>query len=153
MVCMLYDSPSRTPFLHTHTHTTQHRTMTLPGPSINTIKTRLSNAVSLKDPRAIASAVELPSLPKRIVGTTGSGGSASQQHAENLRIDGADWSNVLNPLLDAHLAIQSVRPPPLISRKLMHVNFISGVGRMLFQSKGLIQVLMCRRLCVSIVAT
>lgn len=84
--------------------------MTLPGPSINTIKTRLSNAVSVKDPRAIASAVELPPLPKRIVGTTGSGGSASQQHAENLRIDGADWSNVLNPLLDAHLAIQSNDP-------------------------------------------
>lgn len=126
--------------------------MTLPGPSINTIKTRLSNAVSVKDPRAIASAVELPPLPKRIVGTTGSGGSASQQHAENLRIDGADWSNVLNPLLDAHLAIQSVRPPPLISSEKMHVNFISGVGLRLFQSKGLIQVLMCRRLCVSIVA-
>ena len=92
--------------------------MTLPGHTINTIKTRLSNTVSAKDPRGIASAVELPPLPKRIIDTTGSGGSESQQHhVENFRIDGADWSNVLNPLLDAHLAIQSVRPPPVDSRK------------------------------------
>jgi hypothetical protein len=126
--------------------------MALPGPSISTIKTRLSNAVSAKDPHAIASAVELPTLPKRIGCATGSGGSTAQQHGESLRIDGADWSNILNPLLDAHLAIQSVRPPPLISRKKLHVNVISGVGRRLFQSKGLNQVLMCLRLCVSIVA-
>ena len=84
--------------------------MTLPGPFINTIKTRLSNAVSAKDPPAIASAVEILSLPKRIEGASGIGVSALQQHGESLRIDGSDWSNVLNPLLDAHLAIQSVRP-------------------------------------------
>jgi hypothetical protein len=83
--------------------------MTLPGPTINAIKSKLHNAIQTKDPHAIAAAVDLPPLPKRIVG---SGSSSSQQqhsqHGEALKIDGVDWSNVLNPLLDAHYAIQSV---------------------------------------------
>jgi hypothetical protein len=115
--------------------------MTLLGPPvINTIKSKLSNAVSAKDPLAIASAVELPTLPKRIEGVTGSGGSASQQHGESLRVDGADWSNVLNPLLDAHLSIQLVRPWSVHSlMRGMHLNLNLGVGCILFQSKGLIR--------------
>ena len=77
----------------------------LPRSSINTIKSNLNNAVSAKDPHAIASAVDLPPLPKSA--------DASQQqqqtnHGEHLKVDGVDWSNVLNPLLNAHAAIQSV---------------------------------------------
>ena len=76
----------------------------LPKSSINTIKANLNKAVSAKDPHGIASAVDLPPLPK-----SGSDGSSSKtSHRENLKIDGVDWSNVLNPLLDAHSAIQSV---------------------------------------------
>ena len=77
----------------------------LPKSSINTIKANLNKAVSAKDPHGIASAVDLPPLPK-----SGSDGSSSSKtsHRENLKIDGVDWSNVLNPLLDAHSAIQSV---------------------------------------------
>ena len=87
--------------------------MTLPRPSINSIKSKLNNAVSVKDPHAIAKAVDLPPLPKGVGrGASRSGnnnGSQQQQiHGEHLKIDGVDWSNVLNPLLDAHLAIQNV---------------------------------------------
>jgi len=77
--------------------------MTLPGPAINAIKSKLHNAILTKDPHAIAAAVDLPPLPKRVVA-----GGSSSQHGESLKIDGVDWSNVLNPLLDAHFAIQSV---------------------------------------------
>lgn len=81
--------------------------MTLPGPAVNAIKSKLHNAIQTKDPHAIAAAVDLPPLPKRIVGS-GSSNSQQQQSQEALKIDGVDWSNVLNPLLDAHFAIQSV---------------------------------------------
>ena len=77
--------------------------MTLHGPAINTIKSKLHNAIQAKDPHAIAAAVDLPPLPKRVVA-----GGSSSQHGESLKIDGVDWSNVLNPLLDAHFAIQWV---------------------------------------------
>lgn len=85
--------------------------MSLPRSSVATIKSNLNSAISAKDPHAIASAVELPPLGK-------SGGDASvavgasqpppSPHAEYIKVDGVDWSNVLNPLLDAHLAIQLV---------------------------------------------
>ena len=75
----------------------------LPKSSINTIKANLNKAVSAKNPHGIASAVDLPPLPKN-----GGGSSSKSSHRENLKIDGADWSNVLNQLLDAHSAIQSV---------------------------------------------
>ena len=42
---------------------------------------------------------------------SGGGGGQQQQsnhHGEHLKVDGVDWSNVLNPLLDAHAAIQLV---------------------------------------------
>eukprot|EP00584_Thalassiosira_punctigera_P026439 CAMPEP_0172577488 /NCGR_PEP_ID=MMETSP1067-20121228/138258_1 /TAXON_ID=265564 ORGANISM="Thalassiosira punctigera, Strain Tpunct2005C2" /NCGR_SAMPLE_ID=MMETSP1067 /ASSEMBLY_ACC=CAM_ASM_000444 /LENGTH=412 /DNA_ID=CAMNT_0013370175 /DNA_START=1078 /DNA_END=2316 /DNA_ORIENTATION=- len=80
--------------------------MALPRTSINAIKIKLDNAVSAKDPRAIAAAVNLPAFPK-IVGAARNSGVAGSQHREHLKVDGVDWSNVLNPLLDAHLAIQS----------------------------------------------
>ena len=80
----------------------------LPRPYINAIKSKLNNAVSAKDPRAIAAAVDLPPFPKSGGASRGNGG-AGPQHRESLKIDGVDWSNVLNLLLDAHLAIQSVR--------------------------------------------
>lgn len=90
-------------FALTETQQTQHINM-LPKSSINSIKANLNKAVSAKDPHGIASAVDLPPLPK-----SGSDGSSSKSsHRENLKIDGVDWSNVLNPLLDAHSAIQSV---------------------------------------------
>ena len=74
-----------------------------------TIKSNLNNAVSAKDPHGIASAVDLPPLPTRVLGTSGDGdGNSQQQHQEYLKIDSVDWSNVLNPLLDAHSAIQAV---------------------------------------------
>ena len=83
--------------------------MTLHRASITAIKSNLSNALSAKDPHGIASAVDLPSLPTRVLGPSGDGdGNSQQQHQEYLKIDGVDWSNVLNPLLDAHSAIQAV---------------------------------------------
>ena len=83
----------------------------LPRSSVNAIKTKLNSAVSAKDPQAVAVAVDLPSLTSESVAgapTRPADGAGSQQHGEHLKIDGVDWSNVLNPLLDAHLAIQSV---------------------------------------------
>ena len=89
--------------------TKSNERMTLHRASITTIKSNLSNALSAKDPHGIASAVDLPSLPTRVLGPSGGGhGNSQQQHQEYLKIDGVDWSNVLNPLLDAHSAIQSV---------------------------------------------
>ena len=85
--------------------------MSLPRSSITAIKSNLNVAISAKDPHAIASAVDLPPLVKSAGDNDAS--LASQPppspHAEYLKIDGVDWSNVLNPLLDAHLAIQLVR--------------------------------------------
>lgn len=83
--------------------------MALPRASINTIKSNLSNALSAKDPHGIASAVDLPPLPKSVGLSGGGDGSSQQHHQEYLKIDGVDWSNVLNPLLDTHSAIQLVR--------------------------------------------
>lgn len=64
----------------------------------------------MKDPHAIASAVDLPHLGKSGGGASAAGASQPppSPHAEYLKADGVDWSNVLNPLLDAHLAIQLV---------------------------------------------
>jgi len=83
--------------------------MSLPRASINSFKGRLNAALSTKDPQGIADAVNLPPLPKNVDASSStsirlSGGS---QHRELLKIDGVDYSNVLNPLLDAHWAIQS----------------------------------------------
>lgn len=81
--------------------------MTLPRATISAIKAKLNNAISAKDPHGIAAAVDLPPLPKRAA--TSFTGNGSSQHGEYLiKVDGVDWSNALNPLLDAHLAIQSV---------------------------------------------
>mmetsp|Transcript_10615 Transcript_10615/g.22483 ORF Transcript_10615/g.22483 Transcript_10615/m.22483 type:complete len:412 (-) Transcript_10615:36-1271(-) len=80
--------------------------MTLPQSTINPIKTNLNKAISAKNPQAIAAAVDLPPFPKN-VGASGGSAAAGPQHQEHLKIDGVDWSNVLNLLLDAHLAIQS----------------------------------------------
>lgn len=90
----------------------------LPRASITSIKTKLSNAVSAKDPHAIAAAVDLPPLPKAVgANASSSNGGSGPQHGEYLKVDGVDWSNVLNPLLDAHAAVQSVRVVLTIRRK------------------------------------
>jgi len=78
--------------------------MALPRSYITAIKNKLNNAVSAKDPHAIATAVDLPPLPRSAGASASSGGA---QHREHLKIDGVDWSNALNPLLDAHSAIQT----------------------------------------------
>jgi hypothetical protein len=88
--------------------------MTLPRSSINGIKSNLDRAVSAKDPAAIATAVDVP-LPTSndvggIIGTSNNiNPSSGSVHREQLKIDNVDWSNVLNFLLDVHLAIISVR--------------------------------------------
>jgi hypothetical protein len=88
--------------------------MTLPRSSINGIKSNLDRAVSAKDPAAIATAVDVP-LPTSndvggIIGTSNNNNpSSGSVHREQLKIDNVDWSNVLNFLLDVHLAIMSVR--------------------------------------------
>eukprot|EP00578_Thalassiosira_sp_NH16_P012105 CAMPEP_0181113110 /NCGR_PEP_ID=MMETSP1071-20121207/20173_1 /TAXON_ID=35127 /ORGANISM="Thalassiosira sp., Strain NH16" /LENGTH=413 /DNA_ID=CAMNT_0023197127 /DNA_START=8 /DNA_END=1249 /DNA_ORIENTATION=+ len=82
--------------------------MALPRSSVNATKTKLNNAVSAKDPHTIAAVVDLPPFPNSARSSTSRGGSNSHpNHGEHLKIDGVDWSNVLNPLLDAHSAIQS----------------------------------------------
>ena len=81
---------------------------TLPRPSVAAIKHKLNSAISSKDPRDIAAAVDLPPLTKSTGASRGSG-DAGSQHREHLKVEGVDWSNVLNLLLDAHLAIQLVR--------------------------------------------
>lgn len=80
----------------------------LPRSSINAIKTKLDSAVAAKDSQAVAVAVDLPPFASTTGAPTRPDGAGSQQHGEHLKIDGVDWSNVLNPLLDAHLAIRSV---------------------------------------------
>ena len=91
--------------------------MTLPRSSINGIKSNLDRAVSTKDPAAIATAVDVP-LPTSndvggIIGTSNNNNTSSGSvHREQLKIDNLDWSNVLNFLLDVHLAIMSVRFTP-----------------------------------------
>lgn len=84
----------------------------LPRSTINAIKTKLDNALSAKDPGAIATAIDLPPFPKSSSAgaSVGGGGGSEPQHQLHLKIDGVDWSNALNLLLDAHLAIQSVSP-------------------------------------------
>mmetsp|Transcript_31789 Transcript_31789/g.71289 ORF Transcript_31789/g.71289 Transcript_31789/m.71289 type:complete len:411 (-) Transcript_31789:24-1256(-) len=77
--------------------------MPLPRNEINSIKGSLRSALSTKEPHGIARAVDLPPLPKVAVPPTD---GSQQNHVEELKVDGADYSNVLNPLLDAHLAIQ-----------------------------------------------
>lgn len=85
--------------------------MTLPRSSINAIRSNLERAVSSKDPAAIATAVDVP-LPKtNVIGapsTSPSSSGSAAVHREQLKVDGVDWSNVLNYLLDVHLAIASV---------------------------------------------
>jgi hypothetical protein len=85
--------------------------MTLPWSSINAIRSNLDRALSAKDPSAIATAVDVPLLKTTAVGGPSTGGNNSSSgsvHQEQLKVDGVDWSNVLNSLLDAHLAIASV---------------------------------------------
>lgn len=97
--------------------------MTLPRSSINGIKSNLDRAVSAKDPAAIATAVDVP-LPTSndvggIIGTSNNNNTSSGSvHREQLKIDNVDWSNVLNFLLDVHLAIMSVRFTPTHNNKL-----------------------------------
>eukprot|EP00956_Cyclotella_meneghiniana_P032581 scaffold90174_cov65-Cyclotella_meneghiniana.AAC.1 len=82
--------------------------MTLPRPTINSIKTNLSDAVSSKNPQAVANAIQLPPLHHRTNPSDGAAASESTQtHQQQLKIDGADWSPVLNSLLDCHAAISS----------------------------------------------
>ena len=90
----------------------------LPRSEINVIKSNLSNALSSKNPNAVSDAVELSTLPRSTDASGGISGDSSR-HNEQLKIDGVDWSNVLNPLLDAHESIRMVRT---ISEKLMAVS-------------------------------
>jgi len=76
--------------------------------TINSIKVNLSNAVLAKNPQAVANAVELPPLHRV---TSPSGADTTGQvagHREQLKADGADWSTVLNSILDARGGISSV---------------------------------------------
>ena len=87
--------------------------MTLPRSSINATRSNLDRALSAKDPSAIATAVDVPLLKTNFVGGPSTGGndssySSGSVHREQLKVDGVDWSNVLNFLLDVHLAISSV---------------------------------------------
>ena len=79
----------------------------LPRATIGALKSRLSQAVAAKDPGEIAAALDLPPLPKGAA-SSGTNHGNGPRHGEQLKVDGADWSNVLNPLLDAHAAIASV---------------------------------------------
>ncbi|KAL9190997.1 hypothetical protein ACHAXT_000703 [Thalassiosira profunda] len=78
----------------------------LPRASIGALKGRLSQAVAAKDPGEIAAALDLPPLPKGAA-SSGTNNGNGPRHGEQLKVDGVDWSNVLNPLLDAHAAIAS----------------------------------------------
>jgi len=83
-------------------------TMTLPRSSINAIRSNLDRALSAKDPSTIATAVDVPLLKTNICGgLTTSDNSSGFMHQEQLKVDGVDWSNVLNSLLDVHFAIAS----------------------------------------------
>ena len=87
--------------------------MTLPRSSIHALRSDLDRAVSSKDPAAIATAIDVPlRKPNVVVGSSpsgdGSSSSSGSVHREQLKVDGVDWSNVLNYLLDVHLAIASV---------------------------------------------
>lgn len=81
----------------------------LPSSAINSVKSNLGNAVSAKNPQSVASAVELPTLYRRTRPSGAGGSSQSAGHREQLKVDGADWSPVLNSLLDCHAAVSSVR--------------------------------------------
>jgi len=74
---------------------------------INRIKSNISNAVIAKNPQAVANAVELPAFYRRTK-SDGKGASQAVSHRQQLKIDGADWSPVLNSILDCHAAISSV---------------------------------------------
>ena len=80
----------------------------MPSSAINSVKTNLGNAVQAKNPQAVANAVELPPLHRRTRPSGGGGSSQTAGHREQLKIDGADWSPVLNSILDCHAAISSV---------------------------------------------
>jgi hypothetical protein len=81
----------------------------LSSAAINSIKSNISNAVSAKNPQGVANAVELPPLYRRTSPSGGAGGSSQPAgHREHLKVDGADWSPVLNSILDCHAAISSV---------------------------------------------
>lgn len=83
--------------------------MMLPRTQINVIKSNLSNAVAAKNPSGVAAAVELPPFPVASGNATSGGGAGSSAvHGEQLKVDGIDWSGVLNSLLDTHAAIRSV---------------------------------------------
>lgn len=82
--------------------------MMLPSSTINSIKSNLGNAVSARNPQAVANAVELPSLHRPAKPSGGSGGSQATSHREQLKVDGTDWSPVLNAILDCHAAISLV---------------------------------------------
>lgn len=123
--------------------------MTLPRSSINGIKSNLDQAVSAKDPAAIATAVDVP-LPTSndvggIIGTSNNNNTSSGSvHREQLKIDNVDWSNVLNFLLDVHLAIMSVRFTHTQQQQIiywMHMKILVDVIKKSFdqQSKGLDQ--------------
>jgi hypothetical protein len=88
-------------------HAPSHEMM-LPSSTINSIKSNLGNAVSARNPQAVANAVELPSLHRPAKPSGGSGGSQATSHREQLKVDGVDWSPVLNAILDCHAAISLV---------------------------------------------
>ena len=98
--------------------------MTLPRSSINALRSNLDRALSAKDPAAIATAVDVPLRNTNVVGGPSGGNSSSSGsvHREQLKVDGVDWSNVLNYLLDVHLAIASVSSP---SHYLSEINKLS----------------------------
>ena len=80
----------------------------LPRSEINAIKSNFYNAVSTKNQTVVAVVVELPPLP-HITGAPTKSNNSNGGHGEQLKIDGLDWSNVLNPLLDAQEAFREVR--------------------------------------------
>jgi len=81
--------------------------MTLPRQPVIAIKNKLNNAISLKHPHEIASAVDILTLTKT-TGESRDNCDVGSHHREHLQVDGVEWSNVLNPLLDAFQAVQFV---------------------------------------------
>eukprot|EP00804_Cyclotella_cryptica_P011418 CCRYP_016373-RA/>CCRYP_016373-RA protein AED:0.23 eAED:0.23 QI:91/1/1/1/0.71/0.62/8/5682/412 len=84
--------------------------MLLSPSAINSIKVKLSNAVSAKNPQAVANAVELPPLHRVTSPSDANNRNEGSGHREQLKVDGADWSTVLNSILDARGGILSKNP-------------------------------------------
>lgn len=86
----------------------------LPRSDISSLKAKLSHAIGTKNPSAASSAVELPPFPSVGADATLDGEAVDETtgsnavHGEMLKVDGVDWSNVFNALLDTHAAIRTV---------------------------------------------